>query len=290
MHEVDGHPRAGQGRDDAAEREREVGDREARPDVPHDGADGELDEHDECRRQRRSAQARAVRLRGRAGRLARGRVGERDDEAEEGLGEAGMGDGDRRREQVDHGEAPERALDRHGGEAAPGQPAHAPAGLGARGPHREDEGEETDEAGHHPVAVLVEDTAHHRRHEHAVGQGPVGHRQARARAGHEAADEDQEEGGDGGGGAEEVAAAREGGGAPERRNGRTIPGTPGQPQPLYAKSALAFSPSLTVTFWVCDFSFSCQASISYSPAGRPLISYVPSSLLTAKNGWPTTAM
>src|SRR6476646_183355 len=40
-----------------------------------------------------------------------------------------------------------------------------------------------------------------------------------------------------------------------------------------------------VTLWVTAPPFSCHASIVYVPGGRPLMSNLPSSSVTAKNGW-----
>src|SRR3989338_1108100 len=48
------------------------------------------------------------------------------------------------------------------------------------------------------------------------------------------------------------------------------------------------SPSPTVTLMVWVPSFSCQAEISYSPAGKLFKVYAPSALVTAKNGCDTT--
>ena len=48
------------------------------------------------------------------------------------------------------------------------------------------------------------------------------------------------------------------------------------------------APSATLTFADCSPNFSCQATISYSPAGRPLIVNLPSSPVVAKNGWLNT--
>ena len=86
--------------------------------------------------------------------------------------------------------------------------------------------EEAHQARHHAVRVLVEDAADHGRHQHAVGERPVRHREPGAGARHEAADENEGEGGGGGGDAEAVPPAIEARGVPEGRRGRDGSGTP----------------------------------------------------------------
>ena|SRR3990170_6550424 len=56
------------------------------------------------------------------------------------------------------------------------------------------------------------------------------------------------------------------------------------------KSAVFDSCAPTVTFWIAVPSFSCQASMVYSPGGKPLIAKEPSFPVTAKNGCFTTPM
>ena len=55
------------------------------------------------------------------------------------------------------------------------------------------------------------------------------------------------------------------------------------------KSSRCVSPSFRRIVRCCDPSFSCQASITYSPAGRPRRVNDPSSPVTWWNGWPSTA-
>lgn len=54
------------------------------------------------------------------------------------------------------------------------------------------------------------------------------------------------------------------------------------------KSAALFSFAPTVIFCVCSPSASCTAAIMYSPGGSPLISKLPFTSLTAKNGLAAT--
>src|SRR5574341_1716778 len=57
---------------------------------------------------------------------------------------------------------------------------------------------------------------------------------------------------------------------------------------LKLKLAVALPVAGTVTVMVLVPSFSCQASISYFPGGRPLMLKLPSAPLTAKNGCEKT--
>jgi hypothetical protein len=71
-------------------------------------------------------------------------------------------DGDRRREQVDDGQAAEDALRDHRGQRAQASRRRVRATFGARGPDGQHEGQEAHAARDHPMSVLVEDAADHR--------------------------------------------------------------------------------------------------------------------------------
>ena len=114
-------------------------------------------------------------------------------------------------------------------------------------PDRQDDRQEADRAGDHPVAVLVEDPADHllereREHELAVGVRPVRHRQS-------------------GIGARDHAA----GGNQEHRRGDDELDESVEPDhgvvALKAKPTVLVSFSPSVTLCVCVPSFSCHASI-----------------------------
>ena len=77
-----------------------------------------------------------------------------------------------------HRDAAEQALQDHGAQRGEAEHAHPSARLGAPDPDRKNDREEADGAGDQPVAMLVEDPAHHvshreREHRPAVAGGPV---------------------------------------------------------------------------------------------------------------------
>ena len=183
--EMDRDRKGGERRNDAPERQREVGDREARLRVAHDRADQELEEDHRDRRgadprdaarpgaaPRRASAARSRRRSSRPGRRtsARGTRARRRPRSGGGRGPSGRrGRPARRRRRAPIAQAPDPR-----------------PGLAPEEPHRQDDRQDPDGGRDHPVAVLVENAADHRRHEPAVGERPVRHRQARLGRGHEA--------------------------------------------------------------------------------------------------------
>ena len=195
--EVHGDRGAGEARHEAAERQREVGDGQAGAEMAHQraGEDLQIDERHEAE----GWADRHVALFHRAQRAvrARGEESDGDVEAEEDLGEPGVRDGDRVRQQEDHRQSAEDALGDHGADGAPAERAHEALPLAALQPDRLHDGEEADRRGDHAVAVLVEDAADHRREDLSVRQRPVGDGEAGAGRRHHRAGEDQEKGGEG---------------------------------------------------------------------------------------------
>ena len=116
------------------------------------------------------------------------------EQREEGLGQTPVEDRERVLEQ-DDAEPAEHALrddDGHGDEPELPQPAaFTPEGPG------QGQSEHADERAHQPVAVLVEDAAHHarpREEHHVVAERarPVGHRESRARVRDQSSEEDED--------------------------------------------------------------------------------------------------
>ncbi len=143
MREVDDDAWLREGRQAPADEQREVGNGEAGADVPHHRAQEELEEHDGASRRPRRCRMPDRSPVGSAASHSRDvAVGEGDHEAEEGLGQAGVGDRDRRRQQVDDGEPTQDALRHDRGEGAPGEPPHAAPRLGPPGPKGQHQGEQ----------------------------------------------------------------------------------------------------------------------------------------------------
>ncbi len=89
-----------------------------------------------------------------------------------------------RRKEEEHGDSPQHPLRDHesrGEEAQAPDPSRLPA---PPEPDREDEHQEAHRGGDHPVAVLEEDSPHHRGVQRAVGEGPVRDGEPGARARH----------------------------------------------------------------------------------------------------------
>ena len=104
-----------------------------------------------------------------------------------------MRHGDRRGKEEFHRQAAENPLRDDGPERDPAQKPDPPPRLAPGEPHREDDRQDPDGRRDHAVAVLVTDAADHRRHQAAVGERPIGHRQPRLGGGHETTGEDQAE-------------------------------------------------------------------------------------------------
>ena len=178
------------------------------------------------------------------------------------------GDGGRKEEEDRHPSEDRLSEDRaEGGEA---EPEGGPVGPA----EAEDEDLQADHRRHgggdQPVAVLVEDSSHHRRHQLAVRERPVGDGEAGAGRRDERPRDEQEEDRDGDG------ARRD---ADERAGfhrsfvlGPHAGGAAGEAEESKVTSWAFVSPSATVTVNVCAGSFSCHASTVYVPAGSPLIS------------------
>ena len=112
----------------------------------------------------------------------RGEERDGDGQAEENLGEAGVGRRDRGRQEEQDGQAAEHPLQDDRAERHHAQPLHPASRIRQPQPGGQDDREEADGAGDQPVAVLVEDAAdplrgREREHVLAVGRRPVGHRE-----------------------------------------------------------------------------------------------------------------
>ena len=81
----------------------------------------------------------------------------------------------------------------HRGERDPAETAQPAAALGAHQPDRQADREKADGGGHHAVAVLIKDAALHGRHQLAIGERPIGHREARVITGDEASGHHQKQ-------------------------------------------------------------------------------------------------
>ena len=209
VREVDCDRAAPFGRGQPAEGPREVGNREPGVGVAHRCADEDL--HVDQRR-RQDGQPRQGRVTGHACVRARGDASapagrseqrQRYRQAKEDLRQAGVRDRDRRRQEVEDGDAAQRALQDDRGQRGPGEPSDPAAVVRPRNPERQADHHQPDGARDEPVAVLVEDPSHHLRqweaeHEVAVGVRPVGDGEARVGAGDQPAhgDQQQRRGGD----------------------------------------------------------------------------------------------
>src|SRR5208282_305937 len=125
---------------------------------------------------------------------AAGEDGDGYGDAEEGLGQSGMDDGDGGGKTELDGETAEEALHDDGDEGHGAEFAHPWTGFGFPEDYGEADGDQANEGGDHAVAVLVENAADHGRKEGAVGGGPVGDGQAGVVGGDESAGDQEEDG------------------------------------------------------------------------------------------------
>ena len=192
--------RCSKGGHEPAAGEGEVEKGEAGTGVTHDGAQDQLQEDD------RRGQGDPAPEYGHAGgeqrgimrgdELPGGGIGQGDDHEEKCLGQGGVNDGHRRGQEQQDGDAAQRALQHDGAQGQPTQAAHPGPLLRPPQPQGQNHDQQAHQAGYHAMAVLVKYPAHHvdqrkGEHEPAIGGGPVGHGEARARAGDQAADEDE---------------------------------------------------------------------------------------------------
>ena len=228
------------GRDQTAEHQREIGNRQSGAGVPHGGAHQDLQIDQQGQRRRQPEQHPVIGDRcvcapgAGAAPARRGEQRQRHGQAEEDLGQPGVRDGDRGRQEVEHGDAAQQTLQDDGGQGDHAETADPAAGIEAPQRHGQTDRQQSDNRGDQPVAVLVENPSHHlgqreREHEIPVGVRPVGHGQTRAGAGHHAAgcNQDERGGADQPGipvepdhGAAETAGRRQAGGVPHVRNRR----------------------------------------------------------------------
>ena len=159
-----------------------------------------------------------------------------------------MSDRDGSGQQEENGDAAEEALQDHRTERGSREPANPAPGVDTPRPHDQRDREHADDAGNHPVPVLVEDPTHHlvereRKHEVSVCVRPVGHRQPGIGTGDHSAGSKQQHG------------------APGQKRGEAVESSHGVAvDPLKVKLNSFESFSASVTFCVCAPSFSCQAS------------------------------
>ncbi len=191
----------GAGRDDPAEREGPVGDREPGARVADDRAEEDLDVARPGGPEREPESLRECgRVGGGAGRHLREAAPEegrperdRRGEGEDDLREPRVRGGDRGREEEEDRHSPEDCLPEDGAEGGEAEPERGPVGPA----EAEDEDLQADHRRHggrdEPVAVLVEDPADHRRHQLSVGERPVGDGEAGAGRRHERPRDEQEE-------------------------------------------------------------------------------------------------
>ena len=184
MRVVNRNLRRPRGRKYASEDQREVRDRETGFRVPHRGADDDL-QVNECGRGRGDEPEQVIVNRRVFGRRPawRREKRDRDRHAEEYLRESGVRGRHRRRQEIEHCDAAQSSLQANGSQGRQAQHPHPSAALGLPDPERQHDREEPDAARDEPMAVFVEDSAHHvlhRKREHvpAVAGGPVGHGKA----------------------------------------------------------------------------------------------------------------
>ncbi len=253
----------GPGRHDLAEGEGPVGNGEPGARVPDDGAEEDLhvarpggqEREAVSPRERGGVRGGARRLLGEAAPGARRAERDRRGEGEDDLGEPRVRGRDGGRKEEEDGDPSEDRLPEDRAEGGEAEAERRPVGPAEaededlQADHRRDGG------GDEPVAVLVEDSAHHRRHQLAVGERPVGDGEPGAGRGHESPRDEQEEDRDGDGARCD---------ADERAGfhrsfvlGSHADGAAGE---VNVRSWTVVSPSATVRVNVCAGSFSCHAS------------------------------
>src|SRR5262245_37429038 len=103
------------------------------------------------------------------------------------------------RQKEQNGDATEDSLKHDGPESGESEHPYPSAWLSKPDPEGENNREESDRAGDEPMAVLVEDSAHHvferkREHRPAVTRGPIGNRETGTGAGDESSGDEQHDG------------------------------------------------------------------------------------------------
>jgi len=108
-----------------------------------------------------------------------------------------MRGGDGRWQKEEDGEAAEDGLSRMAAEGEDAEATNRRSSFAPKENGRLEPDEERDERGDHPVPVLVQDPAHHRRHQPAVGKRPVGDGESGLRRGDERTGDEEKEDGQG---------------------------------------------------------------------------------------------
>ena len=123
-----------------------------------------------------------------------GEEGNANHDAEESLGEGGVGGGDRRRQVEKDGKSSEYALRNHRAQSAPAKDAHPAALIHLLGPDGDADGEQADELSQHAMTVFELYTSDQRRNpvERAERGGPIRYGESSIVAGHQGSGDDQQ--------------------------------------------------------------------------------------------------